>query len=1117
MRTTTMITLALGIALTAAPSLTARADRVDVPLRTGSTESGVVERPGGVSSSAFLVLAGAKRKLSITVKRAKRSELLPVISVFDPDGNAVDFEALGGKAKAKPTSFKAKLKDTPSAGLWRVEVRGAEGSAGAYQITVKSKDTDALKGSVVVPLGGIADVPVTVGDGYSVTVAAKRAKGSRVIPDIQVVGPDGQVIAASVGAAAINTKKGTAKLKKFEVPTYGAYSVRFIGHDATGGGVAYSIKTSLSKYKGDRATAVTGPAFEVEPGLDATLDATDSRPSLPGRQWTPVWVQVGGPPVVLSDATSTRPTFVAPESETSLAFTLATTENGLPSRPQLIVVEIAPRPLADPGRSRIVAPGSEVTLDSRASFDRAARGLTSAWRVLEGDIVLDDPTSATPTFTAPATSGVVRVGLVVDDGRARSFEASQLIAVDGTAPSVADAGREQFVGRMATVHLSGLASTRPGGVLDGGATWTQIGGPSVDLAGADGYFPSFTAPREPVDLLFELRVDDAAATTHTTWVHVRPDESNTAPVTSINGPLVAVTSSVALDASPSFDVDSDPISLRWAAIDGAGASLSNPGAESPQATGLTDGAGSWIFAAQTRDDLQYGAPDTVRVIGPSYAGVPLANAGPNRSVAVSGTAVLDGSQSISTGSGELTFAWRQVSGADWYDVATSDPGFDPLSERPQFRLPPTISSLTRTRSLTFELTVADGNGSSAPDLATITFIGIALNSTPIATADASVLDPLPATVVTLIGTVVDLDGDPVTTTWTQFSGPRVDLNPNRNVLSPTFTTPSAGTLVFDLVGNDGMVDGAAARVTVVVDAKPVAVAEADPSFGSAGSTATIDGSGSSDPEGADLTYAWTQTGGAALDFDAAAESFQVQVPAGGMTFRLVVNDGRQDSDPVQLDFTHGAPPTVTPSADKAVAAYGSTVQLSAVPSDEDPATFVWRQINAGTDPVVTLSSTTVENPTFTVPLPTNAAFGTAPAATFGVIATRGDTSSVERTVVVSFFASFNDASLSATNRVYGIISANCSSCHSGTASSCPVGSGSNATGFGMGTASAFATNAIGTNACSAKKKRIQANNSGASLLMDRLSAGTMPPSGPISGQAQNLIRDWIDQGANTTR
>jgi hypothetical protein len=1120
----------IALALVAAGSLASTADagRVDVPLVPGQSASGTVATADAPSTCAFLVNEGDKRKLSITVKRSKGSQLAPDVVLVAPDGEELDVEAAGGSVKASAKATKIKLRDVPQSGMWRLEVRGADGSTGDYAVLVKANEKLSQKSSVTIALGGFVDVPVTVGDAQTMTVKAKRSKKSKVVPGIEVFGPDGTLLPSAVGAAAVNTKKGSAKLSKLELPSFGTYVVRFYALEASGGAATYSVKTAPTKLKGKRPTADPGPAFVVEPGLQGMLDGSASTAAGSGGL-DHIWTQVAGPEVTLSERYAERPTFTAPAEDTFLAFQLTVSESTVRSAPQLVVVEVTDRPIADPGRAQVVLPGGRNTLDAGGSTDRSGRGLRAQWRIIEGPGSLDDTTSFTPEFSPPNEGGITRIGLVVDDGRARSFESEVVIVTSGTSATVADAGREQYVGRMATVHLSGLASQRAGAPLDGGASWTQVSGPSVELAGADTFAPSFMAPRTAADLLFELTVDGDTDTAHRAWVRVRDEVGNRAPVTRAGAHVVTTNGTAVLNASGSTDADGDDTQARWAVRRGTGASITDPAVEQTTATGLDDSGGLWQFLTQVHDGLQYGAPDRKRVIGNAYSGAPLVDAGADVTAIATSAVILPGSVTQSPGGGGLTIAWRQVSGTDWYDVAAEDPFFDPTVPRPRVRLPAGLSSLTTTRSLTFELSATDANGTAVPDIVTVTFTNIPPNGVPTAQATASNTNPTVGSTVSLSVTGDDPDGDPITFRWEQTAGPSVTLDGGPTSATPSFVAPTSGTLVFEVVANDGIDDGPASRVTIVVNQRPVAVATVDPETGDAGDTVTFDAGDSFDPEEEGVTYTWTQTAGSTVSFPSTAESFSVTAPDGGVSFRLVVNDGAQDSLPVTATFADAAPPSVAPSASVAGAAavdaaYGVVVTLLANPSDTDGATFTWRQLNVGTgSPAVTLSSTSAENPTFTVPRPTTVGFGGNASLTFAVKATRAGIDSTEKQISVGIYASFNDTTLpGSAPKVWPIISSNCSSCHSLSGNSCPVGSGSNARGYGMGNPTAFITNSRNVASCSSVKPRVATGSGTAStqsFLVDRINGngGFMPPGGGLSIADRLLIADWIDQGSSSTK
>ncbi|MBU5636528.1 HYR domain-containing protein [Geomonas sp. Red69] len=162
-----------------------------------------------------------------------------------------------------------------------------------------------------------------------------------------------------------------------------------------------------------------------------------------------------------------------------------------------------------------------------------------------------------------------------------------------------------------------------------------------------------------------------------------------------------------------------------------------------------------------------------------------------------------------------------------------------------------------------------------------------------------------------LATVVKLNASPSKDTtgylWEQTAGPAVTLS-DPTAAQPTFSAPEVGptgaTLVFKLTAS-GCSPLQRESLTTTVNVKnvatnqaPIAAISVTPSAVYEGSQVTLDGSGSSDPDGNPLSYSWSQLSGPAVTLTTAGAGATFSAPSDvpfpngtSLSFRLTVSDG----------------------------------------------------------------------------------------------------------------------------------------------------------------------------------------------------------------------------------
>jgi len=576
--------------------------------------------------------------------------------------------------------------------------------------------------------------------------------------------------------------------------------------------------------------------------------------------------------------------------------------------------ELTPVPIANAGYGldQYVKTGSTVNLDGSASYDAQGNTLDFQWRLLTypggSNVELLNANSVFPSFVADVDGTyVVRLEVSNNEHSSLQYKKRDEMEYRDRIVVVADSDNSWPMARVGVDQTILLGQEA---IVDGSASYDADDDSMthlwelVSVAGSHLTPPTLTysltgdrarfTPQHAGTYAIRLVVNDGRSLSlpAISLVHVRDD--NNPPVANAGeDQTVSIGNDVSLDGSASSDPDGHPVTYLWSIVsvpEGSSATLSDPTSVSPSYHADVDG--QYVFKLIVNDNLTDSLEDSVIItVPPPQVGdnnPPTANAGLDDVATPNILYTLNGSNSSDPDGDTLLFSWS---------ILSQPSGSDIILQNSDTAMPSFTSVVIGNYE--FALIVNDGLVDSIADRVII-FVN---NTRPV--ANAGVDDSATINVAyTLDGSnSSDTDDNPLLYTWRVINQP-VGANTMleaANTVSPSFFPELLGEYEFGLIVNDGHVDSL--EDTVIIDANnspPIANAGPDQNLASGVDFVFLDGSGSSDPDGDNLTYLWSfliSPGPNHPNITNPSDEKPNFIPSGNGTYRLqlVVNDGKTDS------------------------------------------------------------------------------------------------------------------------------------------------------------------------------------------------------------------------------
>lgn len=426
--------------------------------------------------------------------------------------------------------------------------------------------------------------------------------------------------------------------------------------------------------------------------------------------------------------------------------------------------------------------------------------------------------------------------------------------------------------------------------------------------------------------------------------------SNQPPVASV-GPDQTINlpqSSIVLPGSGT-DPDGSVVAYSWTQISGpSSATITN--ATSAQAGASNLIAGNYVFALQVTDNQ--GATGTANLnvtvqnlsLPSTPTSVPVVNVGSDRVITLpQNSIVLPGSATDANGS-IVSYAWSQVSGPSTANLTNS------------------TSAQAGAGNLVagnyqFQLQVTDDQGATASSVLNVTVNSANVTNNLTVNVGSDRVIQLPKNSIVLPGSASDANGNIVSYSWSQISGPS-----SATMINPTSAYGGAGNMVvgnyqFQLSVTDDQGSTGAALLNVTVNpanSSTIAVnVGADRQIQLPKNSIVLPGS-ASDPNGNIVSYSWTQISGpssATMVNPSSAQAGAGNMIAGNYQFQLTVTDDQGSTGTAMLNVEVNPAGTnnisVNVGSDRVIQLPKNSIVLPGSASDANGniVSYAWTQIS----------------------------------------------------------------------------------------------------------------------------------------------------------------------------